>query len=257
MAPQYSGGRVTSWMQEGRRRTSRLARAVFYRAMVAGGAGFDRQVACVPTGWRTPPVWVRIPEIRYATDVRTWARLPLGFIQDGDWDVDFVGRRLSIFEEPYQGCVKEMTHRTIRQLFVEEVDVRECEQYRYMEEQARRGRYELTYGCQNEEEIDQYFARLLAAYSSMRRHGYKTQRELGGQGDEIRLLVTRDGEWCLGNGGNHRIRMAELLGLECVPIVVAAVHEGWARRCVATYGKDVLGAVTTWVRTQGARNEAD
>jgi hypothetical protein len=78
-----------------------------------------------------------------------------------------------------------------------------------------------VWGCESEEDVDALFHRMIAAFEDMLTHGYKTQTELGKHNrDEIQIYITESGQLLKGVGGNHRILMAEIAGIEWLPIVI-------------------------------------
>ena len=69
-------------------------------------------------------------------------------------------------------------------------------------------------------------------YRDLQAHGYKSQAELGKSSrnkfntwyDEIRISIDRNGEYILNGSGNHRLAVAQVLGLERVPAVLIRMH---------------------------------
>lgn len=117
-------------------------------------------------------------------------------------------------------------HNTVRDIFIHGRDFRKTSQYQRMLEELRDGG--VLYECKSQEDIDAYFAQLAKAYRSIRDNGYKTQRELGiDSTDEIRIHITGNGSLSLGSKGNHRFRMAQLLGVETIPCSVYGVSARW------------------------------
>lgn len=141
-----------------------------------------------------------------------------------------------------------MTHETIRGIFLDGHDYRGTAQYDFMIRGVEQGSPELAYGCRSSDEVDVYFETLVEAFESMRDRGFLTQRELGGNlNDEIKLYLTRDGGWCHGNGGNHRIRIAELLGIEWVPFVLAGAHSEWVIKLSRDRDRPPRAAILEWI----------
>lgn len=74
-------------------------------------------------------------------------------------------------------------------------------------------------------EMEAYYCRLLGVLEDIRRRGYRSQADLGGDPrDEIKVYVDRDGALLIGDGGNHRLAFARLLGLPSVPVLINGVH---------------------------------
>ena len=76
------------------------------------------------------------------------------------------------------------------------------------------------------------YNRILELIEIIKRDGYKTQKELGNTPynryntwyDEIRVSINRNGEFILNGSGNHRLFIAQQLGIEKVPVVVIRKH---------------------------------
>ena len=97
-------------------------------------------------------------------------------------------------------------------------------------------------------------------YASMVEHGYLTQRELLDRDEtrarsrnneltptvlnEVNVDVARDGELIWRTGGQHRLALAKLLGIDEVPVLVCKRHEQWqaVRDYAREYGELPAGA---------------
>ena len=130
--------------------------------------------------------------------------------------------------EGFRGCI----HNTVRDLFLKGKNYRETSQYRRMIQCVDEGT--ILYGCRSEEDVDRYFSDLDHAFQSIKEEGYKSQRELGKFDedgfrpiDEVRIHVTGEGRLCLGSKGNHRLRIAEILGVPQIPCHVYGVNLEW------------------------------
>lgn len=100
------------------------------------------------------------------------------------------------------------------------------------------------WGCTTPTEFERRCADIDSLYDSIRRHGYRSQRELAGSGvpdpigecdmpltvrvvyDELTVCIGRDGDLLLFDGRN-RLAIAKLLGLESIPVWVMVRHERW------------------------------
>jgi len=107
------------------------------------------------------------------------------------------------------------------------------------------------YQCRSIEDVNNYFDRLQTVYESIRQDGFKSQQELGQNiKDEIRVHVTRNGEFCLGSKGNHRFRLAELTGVKLIPCILYGVN----RTFIAELAKKTLlpphKALFAWANRQ-------
>jgi hypothetical protein len=167
--------------------------------------------------------WVKLEDIGLHGSIRypPAGRLAL----EGDWDIEETYSLESIFDPLPEDAKKWDVHETIRQMFLFGNHYKNAPQYKNMMHKLNHGIFPLPQGCRDEKDIDNYFENLKAAFTSMKLHGYLTQKELGlSDVTEMRIHITRDGKLCLGTGGNHRIRMAQLLGFKWVSILVRGVH---------------------------------
>jgi len=234
-----------------RQAAGRTARLLPYWSKVAARAPLDQQVMALHRRVLPREFWIELASITLAGDVREW-RLPHhGFAIDGDWDLGQIGPRPSILEPAHDGTVKSMTHATIRAMFIEGVPYQATPQYEAMIEAVERKDAQRAYGCESVEEVDEYFQRLLSAHRGMSADGFRTQRELGlPPWDEVKVYITRDGRLCHGNGGNHRIRIAELLGVKSIPVIFAGAHRDWLVGLCQQQDRPPRSALRQWVGAQ-------
>lgn len=93
--------------------------------------------------------------------------------------------------------------------------------------------------------LDDRLAQLDELYERLREDGYRTQRELQDaellsdrthdeipaghppEVHEIGIAVTRNGGLTWFYGGNHRLHLAKILGLDAIPVRVVVRHELW------------------------------
>ena len=134
-------------------------------------------------------------------------------------------------------------------LFINGKDFRVTSQYKRMVNSLSKG---LTpYKCQSTEDIEHYFEHLSQAYRSIKEDGYKSQEDLGNSPkDEIRIHVTENGDLCLGSKGNHRFRIAELLGIQQVPCNVYGVNINWLISLAKQTELPPHQALLSWMKNQ-------
>jgi len=131
----------------------------------------------------------------------------LSGVQGGDWDLE---RRYPLAE-----AVK---HRSIAQRYAEgrpweETDLfREVYSVRIKREPIR-GEYTMK-GL-----LAQYYGRVDSMFEDLKANGFKSGRALP------RLLIGRGGEVFIGNQGNHRLAMAQILGLTSIAGEILCRHE--------------------------------
>jgi len=84
--------------------------------------------------------------------------------------------------------------------------------------------------CTTRQEYFERWRDIEDLYHAISSGGYKTQAELGTDNplDEIRVQVGRKGD-ILFEEGLHRLVIAQLLGLEQVPVIVTRRHTEWAK----------------------------
>ncbi len=121
----------------------------------------------------------------------------------GDWDIE---RR-----HPLDGLLK---HQAIRERFTEgrrwedTALFRDIYRRRFAEGQSVRGTASI------EELADQYYNRVDGLHASMARRGFSLKQEGGGSVPLPLLFIGRGGEVFIGNQGNHRLAIAQVLGLK-------------------------------------------
>ena len=114
----------------------------------------------------------------------------------GDWDIE---RRFALAD-----AVK---HRSIAQRYVEGRKWEETDLFR--DTYARRIKKEPIRGeATLEGLLEQYRTRVDGMFDDLKRNGFREGHPLP------KLLIGRDGEIFIGNQGNHRLAMAQVLGLQ-------------------------------------------
>jgi hypothetical protein len=169
------------------------------------------------------------------------------FVADGDWDLR----------------AGPLRHRlVIRQLFIEGLAPQQTDEYAYLRQRIDAGNFAYTHGCLSIEDLDRYFDELVHAFDTIKKEGYRTQRELGNDGsDEIRICIDRNGEPIIFGGGTHRLSIAMILGIERVPVLVKRVHAAWVGEWLTRIGRpDRVSAVAAGIqalesRTASARRQ--
>ena len=94
-------------------------------------------------------------------------------------------------------------------------------------------------GCRSPEEIRDRCRSLDRLYATIRRSGYRSQRELVAADpdatfrdwirEEVLVDVGRDGDLLLVNG-RHRLSLAKILGMDRIPVLFVVRHESWMDR---------------------------
>lgn len=111
----------------------------------------------------------------------------------------------------------------------------------------------VKWGCKNKSGWDERCERLDLLYYSIKKEGYRAQRDILlerniynilQKDDEITVNVGRHGD-LLFNNGAHRLSIVKLLGVERIPIKITVRHPKWAsfRREILSYAKEHDGNI--------------
>lgn len=164
------------------------------------------------SGGVTDPFWIDPAKIQFKlTAVRD-----LHGVMGGDWDLE---RR-----RPFAECAKA---RAIRERFVEGRDWRDTILFtdaykRRLERDGRIG------PCTTLEALAQdYERRFDRLFARLKRDGFRLDNGRGKRFALPSLLIGRDGEVFIGNQGNHRLAMAQVLGLETFAGKIVCRHTLW------------------------------
>ena len=151
-------------------------------------------------------------------------------VKAGDWDTN-----VTAFDD------ENLVHRSFIQRFVENKDWESTDLYSHAKEKIESdGAWE---GRNSADGIIEELRLYDDMYDEIKNSGYKTQTQLRGSPSrdelqdkryhppefaEISVDVGRDGR-LIWYGGQHRISMAKILGLDSVPVRIRVRHEKWQR----------------------------
>lgn len=148
-------------------------------------------------------LWTDPSEIRFKISPHDDLRGQVG----GDWDLE---RRY-----PLNEAVK---HQAIYQRYVEERNWEDTDLFR----DTYRRRFESGDTVRGEatmsDLLSQYYSRVDGMFHDLKRNGFRTCCPLP------KLLIGRGGEIFIGNQGNHRLAMAQVIGLEKIAGEVICRH---------------------------------
>lgn len=165
----------------------------------------------------------------------------------GDWKSFGVCAKLPIVEkvEETKNSWPKIVHETVRMMFVDEEDYRETPQYKFLVSDFN------NRGVSNSAaRVDSYFESLYDTFESMKKNGYLTQKELGYQNSsEARLHVTKNGRLCIGSGGNHRVRIAELLQIKKIPFIIGGLHTEFVAGICEKFNCSPHNAIDHWIES--------
>lgn len=134
-------------------------------------------------------------------------------VQDGDWDVQ---RRHAL-----EGAVK---HVSIAQRYVHGMKWEETALFRDV--YSKRISQESIRGERTTKDLlAQYYTRVDGMFAEMQAHGFRVVGSDGRRYPLPRLLIGRGGEIFIGNQGNHRLAMAQVLGLERIAGEILCRHK--------------------------------
>jgi 2-polyprenyl-3-methyl-5-hydroxy-6-metoxy-1,4-benzoquinol methylase len=144
----------------------------------------------------------------------------LGKVKDGDWDMNLY----PINETDVFFSLKEH--------FIESVPWRECDYYKRVSEQVRNG--EVKWGCKTQAQVDKRFEDIDQLFRDIKAHGFLSVEQRSATKynipfyDDVLVCIGRNGEYIL-HDGRHRIILAKILGLQCIPVRVTFRHSEWVR----------------------------
>jgi hypothetical protein len=135
-------------------------------------------------------------------------------VADGDWDAP----RSFTFEQS-------VVFRSFEDRFLSARPWQETDFYRRASGQIGDGIHK--WECRDVAELDARLENIDRLFETIRRDGYKSQRELVGKSkDEVLVAIRRDGRFMFGNG-QHRLSIAKLLRLSSIPVRVVCRHSEW------------------------------
>jgi hypothetical protein len=224
----------------------RLPVSVLYHSALSTGASLDKLVTFVPVPQEPPVIMLERSKIILQGSITYPKR---GRLSDsGDWDIVKTHPLPTIFQDIPVTERKWDVHETIRAIFIRGEDYKSTPQYHNMVEAVKKRKKPAPQECYTIEDVNRYFKQMIQAYESMKQYGYLSQKKLGKTPNlEVRIHITRDGIFCLGTGGNHRVRMAELLGIERLPVLIRGVHSIWLKQISQLYSLPPHEAFQGWL----------
>tara|TARA_Y200000002_G_scaffold343019_1_gene315257 strand:+ start:2145 stop:2783 length:639 start_codon:yes stop_codon:yes gene_type:complete len=160
--------------------------------------------------------WISPESIKFFDTVRLFSSIY--YIQNGEWDKSIA----SIKDRPQYRVVDELLNKSYS---IEKLTDYDFTVNKFISSMgvSRNKAEELT---------KKKYSNILELAKKIKKNGYKTQKELGLSSynkfntwyDEIRVSVTRNGEYILNGSGNHRLCIAQQLGIKQVPVVVIRMH---------------------------------
>ncbi|WP_122090646.1 ParB N-terminal domain-containing protein [Halalkalicoccus subterraneus] len=170
-----------------------------------------------------------------------WAdrKAGLGSVRGGDWDRPDP-------DHPMPTLVSETdTYKMLEQRFVEGIPWEETDKIRRHLREIDRG--EDTHSWSSRAEIARRCAAYERLYKTLHQDGYRSQESiqrdrgdrefLKSRTEEVVVDVGRDGQ-LLHVDGRHRLTLAQLLGIETIPVCVLVRHPEWMTARDAAFGRN-------------------
>ncbi len=92
---------------------------------------------------------------------------------------------------------------------------------------------DVCYGCSSQHDYDLKCSKLDEMFDDIKRHGYRPQKDIADDEkdlykgeDEISVCIGRHGD-LLFEDGRHRLALAKVLAVKCVPMKITMVHKLW------------------------------
>jgi hypothetical protein len=182
-----------------------------------------------------------------------WDRYYRGaLVFDGNWDEVIKRPRRRVGEPPPEGFhdLGGYPHHTVVDMFVRGRDYRETAEYAHLSERIERGGR--PRGCSSLGDLDRHFEELVEDHQRMKEGEFGRYAADGRLAPhQVNTFVDRHGGVIHYAQGFHQLLMAELLGLERIPIRVRAVHAAWLLPEIADSSGDVPAAVAGGIGSLG------
>jgi len=138
----------------------------------------------------------------------------IGKIKPGNWD-------------KIQSDFKQLTeYESIKNRYKNNLSWEKTKLYKKHKKRINDG-YE-SYGCENIVELRNKLNKIDILLKRIKNEGYKTQIELSILNDpynEVRINISRNGQFIFNEQGRHRLSIAKIIGLEKIPVLVSWYHK--------------------------------
>lgn len=193
--------------------------------------------------------WVRIEDINFNGMIEVSVQEG-EFCSGNKWDFPEKHVRESVYTSISKETYRWSIHETMRMMFIEKKPYKHTPQYNDIIKQLDvSSSQKSVWGCRTKKDVDRLFENMISAFNNMKNNGYKTQAELGKhRRDEIQIYITEDGLLLKGIGGNHRILMAEILGIEMVPFVIHGAHKDFVMKLCQKWELPPHIAMKKWIK---------
>jgi len=140
-----------------------------------------------------------------------------GTVKNGDWDT----RQDLFIEHP--------RYKAIEQWYIDDIPWENTDFFQnYLKIIERDDR---SHKLKSKEQLLNKCNRYGDLLQKIKKHGYKSQRELGNPKPhrEVSVSIGRNGEFLFSYGGSHRLSIAKVLDLEEIPVIVRVRHKEWQK----------------------------
>jgi hypothetical protein len=169
-------------------------------------------------------LWISPQRITYCS-LREFGLYSKGSVIGGDWDH---------LEKKFQDLD---IYIALRQVCIEGNHWSQTIFYKRIIERLNKG--EILWGCKDKHQFDLRCKNLEDLFHKIKAEGYKSQHELSlmqkgsdydpmSIEDEVMLSIGRNGDFLFSDGA-HRLSISKLLGIQTIPVKIAARHTEWMK----------------------------
>ncbi|PTL37768.1 hypothetical protein C6Y45_14765 [Alkalicoccus saliphilus] len=199
-----------------------------YRFKILSGLAADHRKKVSYLHWlqsdlENKDILVKTEKIEGYVGMREHQDYEKHFVLQGDWDKNQVPIKTYKYEHPQTSY----RYQSMENMFLHQQPAEETEEYRHhLERMNKHG--ESRGGMSSPEDIDKYFNQLHVLYESIRSSGVLSQQQLGETADAgIGCVLDKDGKLLKSHDGHHRYILAEIAGVDVIPVTIQAVSENW------------------------------
>ncbi len=148
---------------------------------------------------------------RYDASLSSVTEKHFGKIEDGDWDLD--GYEIDTYGLIYP----------ILKQYLNDLPLNDIPEFNANLEYIRVGGQ--PDNCRNASDYQKKWEKIIGLCKQVAQDGYKPQSQLssGRPLNEVRVQISREGEY-LFEDGIHRLIIAQLLDISCIPVIVTRIH---------------------------------
>jgi len=153
------------------------------------------------------------------TTTPSTGRKNIGKIKSGNWD-------------KIQTDFNQLTeYKSIKNRYKNNMPWKKTRLYKIHKQRINQG-YK-SYGCKNICDLYKKLNKIDDLFKKIKNEGYKTQIELSILNDpynEVRINISRNGQFIFNEQGRHRLSIAKIIGLDKIPVLVSWYHKEYFDR---------------------------